>query len=208
MRVPTWITCCWPGLPRVWTHGDVVALLWAVSFAMLLNFAIVIAFVWPELVSPTVRSALWWGLAGVWLASTAWSVRRLRFESAGLQPTADLDALFVQAQQEFLKGDWYPAEATLRRLLRASSEDADGRLMLATLLRHTGRTEEARWELKQLERLESAEKWRLEIQHEYERLDAINAAADAPPGSDEDDVDVVTAAAEDRLPAAGASEAA
>jgi hypothetical protein len=198
-------------LPRVWAHGDVVALLWSVSFAVLLNFAIVVAFVWPELVSPAVRVALWWGLAGIWLASLVWSIRRLRIEPAGPHQASDLDALFVRAQQECLRGDWYPAEASLRKLIRAHAGDVDGRLMLATLLRHTGRTDEARRELKQLERLESAEKWRLEIRQEYERLDATTTSTDdeSPDSAEEDDdVDVVTVATDDTLPSAGASEAA
>jgi hypothetical protein len=184
-----------------------VGLIWAVSFSLLLNFAIVISFVWPELVSPTVRSAFWWGLAGIWLASTAWSVRCLRFESVGLQQS-DLDALYVQAQEECLRGDWYPAEATLRKLLRADSQDADGRLMLATLLRHTERSDEARRELKRVEQLESAEKWQLEIQQEYERLAATAADLEEDSSDADEDVDVVMVDEDETRPSAGASEAA
>ncbi len=78
MRVPTWITCVWPGLPRLWVRGDAAGLIWAVGFALLLNVAIITTFVYSELVSPPVRTALWWGLAGFWLASVAWAVHQLR----------------------------------------------------------------------------------------------------------------------------------
>ncbi len=61
--------------------------------------------------------------------------------------------------------------------------------MLATVMRHTGRTKEARRELKRLGQLESADKWRLEIQQEYERLDAM--AAEPSASTREDDGNVV-----------------
>jgi hypothetical protein len=67
--------------------------------------------------------------------------------------------------------------------------------MLATVMRHTGRTGDARRELKRLEQLESSDKWRLEIQQEYERLDAMTADPDA--SAADDDVDVAEPPADD-----------
>jgi hypothetical protein len=150
-----------------------MALIWAVIFAILLNLAVVVTFTWPELVSPMVRVALWSVLAVVWLTSAAWCAWRVRFESPGPVKIADLDTLFVQAQSEYLGSDWNQAERTVRRLLRASPQDVDARLMLATLLRCTRRIDEARQQLKRLEQLELSEKWRLEIRHEHERLDRL-----------------------------------
>jgi hypothetical protein len=175
MRVLTSMSWLWPGLPRLWAHGDWVALCWAAVFAILLNCALIVTMVWPELVSPTFRTALWSSVAVIWLVSTGWYAWRLRFESASPQQLADLGALFVQAQSHYLGADWYQAETTLRRLLRADSQDVDSRLMLATLMRRTGRFDEARRELTKLEQLERAEKWRLEIEQEHERVNRLVA---------------------------------
>ena len=80
--------------------------------------------------------------------------------------------------------------------------------MLATLMRHTGRLEESRQQLKRLEQLESSQKWRLEIEREYERLDSL-ATDHAPDESvTDDEVDVVMVAEEEPAQSTGASEAA
>jgi signal transduction histidine kinase len=165
----------WPGLPRLWAHGDWVAFFWAAIFAVLLNSALVVTFIWPELVSPMIRVALWSALAAVWLTSAAWYAWRIRFETVSPQQLADLGTLFVQAQDQYLRADWYQAEVTLRRLLRADSQDVDSRLMLATLMRRTGRIDEARRELARLEQLERSEKWQLEIEQERKRMARLPA---------------------------------
>ena len=175
MRVLTSMSWLWPGLPRLWAHGDWVALFCAAIFAVLLNSALLVTFIWPELVAPTFRVALWSALVVVWLTSTGWYAWRLRFESASPQQLADLGVLFVQAQSQYLGADWYQAEATLRRLLRADSQDVDSRLMLATLMRRTERFDEARRELAKLEQLERSEKWQLEIKQEHERIHRLVA---------------------------------
>ena len=50
---------------------------------------------------------------------------------------------FPDAVQYYLKGDYYQAEDVLERLIETNTGDADARLMLATLLRHAGRFDEA-----------------------------------------------------------------
>jgi len=47
--------------------------------------------------------------------------------------------------------------------------------MLATLMRRTGRFDEARRELAKLEQLERSEKWQLEIKQEHERINRLVA---------------------------------
>ena len=69
-----------------------------------------------------------------------------------------------------MKGDYYRAEHVLEGLLRRNLRDVDARLMLATLLRHTGRLDEAAGELDALARLEGAGKWELEMRREREFL--------------------------------------
>jgi hypothetical protein len=62
------------------------------------------------------------------------------------------------------------AELTLLKLLGQRADDADVRLMLASLYRHCGRLREAEAELRYLERFESAVKWRWEIAQERQLL--------------------------------------
>jgi cytochrome c-type biogenesis protein CcmH/NrfG len=69
-----------------------------------------------------------------------------------------------------LKGDYYQAEHVLEELLRRNLRDVDARLMLATLLRHTGRLDEAAGQLDTLVRLEGASKWQWEIEQERDLL--------------------------------------
>ena len=69
-----------------------------------------------------------------------------------------------------MKGDYYQAEHVLEGLLRRNLRDVDARLMLATLLRHTGRLDEAAGQLDTLARFEGAGKWELEMRRERELL--------------------------------------
>jgi hypothetical protein len=208
MRVPTWMTCVWPGLPRVWAHGDWSALLWAATFTIVLNLAVIVTFVWPELVSSPIRNTLWLGLAAVWLASTVWSAWRRPFDDLNSRQRADQEAVFVQAQEECLKGEWFQAEGILQKLLRSNPRDVDGRLMLATLMRHTGRLDEADQQLKRLEQLEAAGPWQLEIEREHERIGELADAREPDASDDDEEIDVVTVATDVRGQSAGASEAA
>jgi hypothetical protein len=66
----------------------------------------------------------------------------------------------------YLKGNWFEAEYFLSGLLAANPRDVDAALMLATLLRHTGRFDEALEGLARLERCEDAERWHWEIGRE------------------------------------------
>jgi hypothetical protein len=80
--------------------------------------------------------------------------------------------LFRSAQSEYLRGNWFQAEAILLRLLERDPRDAEARLLLATLLRHTKRFKEAREQLACLARFESAERWTEEIEREQGFLSA------------------------------------
>ena len=92
--------------------------------------------------------------------------------------------MFTPARDHYLHGNWYEAEETLVQLLRRDPNDVDARLMLATLMRHTERFDDARGQLKQLQRLEAAGKWQLEIRREWEYLAREQQQSDdvsAPP---------------------------
>jgi thioredoxin-like negative regulator of GroEL len=75
-----------------------------------------------------------------------------------------------------LKGNWVESEHLICRVLRRAPRDLDAGLMLATLLRHTGRLEEAQRQLDRIVRFEGAHKWALEIRREREFLDEARKA--------------------------------
>jgi tetratricopeptide (TPR) repeat protein len=201
----SWITCLWPGLPRVWSHGSRVALLCSAAFALLLNSAVVVTFVWPEVVTPLTRLALWVAVAVLWLGAIGRFAWQRRYGSAHAHEAKDADQLFVQAQDESLRGDWCQAEQTLRKLLRTEPDDGEARLLLATLMKHTRRYGQAREELQRLERLEAADRLRLEIRREYDQLQRLEGSAGAADLNTGDDATAADTAGGQGL---GASEAA
>ncbi|HBO45043.1 MAG TPA: hypothetical protein DD670_14160, partial [Planctomycetaceae bacterium] len=167
MGTMPWAVYLWPGLPGIWKRGDWSSFAVSVGFAVLLNLALIGTFVWTELEQAAMlnRTYVWLALFGVWLGSAALSFgweRRLAAKDASLAE----DASFGEALDQYLQQNWYEAERTLARLLRRNPRDVDARLMLATVLRHTGRLEEASGELDRLDRIEGSRKWAVEIDQE------------------------------------------
>jgi len=164
-----WALLLWPGLPQTWLSASSVGLMVAVLAAGLLNLALAATLLWSELLPEALRTALWLLVAMLWGGSgaVAWRVVS-RGGSSREQPGCD--AMFHRAMEQYLKGDWFETEKTLRKLLRYDPRDVDARLMLATLLRHVGRLDEALAELEGLSRLEPAQKWELEIRRERELI--------------------------------------
>ncbi len=174
-----WTAYLWPGLPHLWLRGSWAHLALAVGFTALANLLAASALVWNEWLSWRVR---WIGLAalgGIWLL--AWIESRAdwrrmlaelsRDKSAPpVDPAAQSDEWFREAQKAYLTADWVSAEQTLLRLLRQNPRDPEARLMLATLWRHEGRADAAIDELDRLDRFETAAPWRYEIARERELL--------------------------------------
>jgi hypothetical protein len=182
----------WPGLPQMCSNGGWSALVVAVGFAALLNLALMASLWWSELFSAGVRSLLWLAVVAIWVSSAVFSYRRDRRHLTPPAPDPAEDA-FQEALDHYLKGNWFEAEHFLRGLLARDARDLDAGLMLATLLRRTGRPDEAARELDRLERLDGSQKWELEIGRERELLagadiegasgwgaDPEHAAADPP----------------------------
>ena len=88
---------------------------------------------------------------------------------------AAADKLFVEAQTEYLQGHWFEAESLLERLLRIHPSDVEGRLLLATLYRHTDRVVEACDSLNELEQVKGVERWQLELISERRLLEDLVA---------------------------------
>ena len=190
MQRANWLTCCWPGMARLWLRGHWSGLFTALLFAGLLNLAIASQFIWPELLPPPLAWSLWPGVAGFWIYGLIQSWRQMPQLSViapasrstagnsrkGKQLEDNLEAeifdndLFTLAQQEYLKQNWYETETLLRKLLLACETDIPARLMLAALCRHTGRIEEAGIELNRVALSDGSDEWEFEIEQQRELL--------------------------------------
>ncbi len=165
-RVP-YSTLIWPGLPQLWRHGSWSGLGQAIGFALLLNATLLATYGWTEWISTSIRLIGWVAVAAWWLAAVIRTRQQQKLQATAGRETVDL---YADAQREYLNGNWYQTELLLVQMLQQESRDVDARLMLATLLRHTGRRAEGVEQLRRLEKTEGHEKWRLEIQREWHRL--------------------------------------
>lgn len=177
MRYPRKILCLWPGLPELWLQGRVSALAMAVAFSGLLQGMMLTSFVWPELAPTSVCAAGWIALLCIWLFAFGVSWRRMPY-LAGERHRECTDALFREAQTEYLKGNWYQAQSLLEQVLGQNVADVDAGLMLASLYRRVRRMGEAKEQLRRLGRFELSEKWKLEMQREFEQLDRLESSSD------------------------------
>jgi hypothetical protein len=184
-------TRLWPGLAELWLRGSVWGLSTALAFAFSLNFALLATFA-PDRVGPRIG-----GEGGIWTAVLAWvfvlsfwivgvrtglrTATRSKGSSAKIDP--EVEAGFVAAQQEYLRGHWIEAETLLRQLLAANPHDCEAKLLLASVERRSGRPNDARCTLEQLADVSSAGRWRQEIEREIARIDA-NAAVASPQGTE------------------------
>jgi thioredoxin-like negative regulator of GroEL len=90
---------------------------------------------------------------------------------------------FPEAIDYYLQGNWFQAERVLSLRLRQNAGDLDARLMLATLLRRTGRNEEAEKQVDLLERCDEAWKWGPEIYRERRLLAEAKTTGDTELGA-------------------------
>jgi hypothetical protein len=175
MRALRWIICLWPGLSRLWLLGQWQGLVLAVGFAALLNLTLIITFVWPELLlgGPTGRwiaTAAWILVLGFWIAGVCFARR----EAAGPAPAVTHASLhddwLQEAQTEYLKGHWLEAELALKRLLADCPQDAEARLLMASVLRRTRRWESSLSMLAACQQTPAAARWQFEIEIEMQEI--------------------------------------
>ena len=186
MRRLNWLRCLWPGLTRLGSRGEWPALLSAILFAGLLEMAVVRSFFWPEPLDPKGLKVIWLVLAAVWLAGL-WSGYDDLAATARRFSDDQLQDLFIRAQNEYLRGNWWSAQGLLEQMLAVDRFDVEAQLMLASLYRHTGRLEPAKRRLRFLERLAGADSWRLEVELERKLLERLETRA-ADDATDQEDV--------------------
>ncbi len=180
MTSTRYLTLLWPGLPWLWLRGSIAGLILALAFAVALDMAILLTWVWTELVATEFALGLWAATAGVWAVATLSAVTTFppplptgRNEAA--------EALFVAARDAYLARDWLAAETKLRGLLVVAPTDGEAQLLLATLLRRVDRRAESRAAFEKLSRSDAGRPWQAVIRRELARLEATKT----PPAADQ-----------------------
>jgi hypothetical protein len=158
------VLCCWPGLASLWHRGVPRSLLLAVLCCWAVGLLLLATFVWPDWIDAWIVRSCWLLALVAWIAGSVRS--HLNFSRMMGRPDDNAQSAFVQAQNEYLKGNWFEAEAILLDILHDFPRDAEAMLMLVGVLRHTQRWQPALRRLDQLELLDTAAPWRFEILHE------------------------------------------
>jgi hypothetical protein len=164
----------WPGLRALWFDGRPAGLGWAIAFAFALNAALLSTFVWPRWLPDGFALALWLTAALIWLGALAFRLRN-RSGGAPTRRADESDSLFIQAQTEYLKGNWDEAVWMLRKQLARQRRDVESRLALATIYRRQGKQSEARQHLQVLGGMDQADQWADELAREWRYLESMNA---------------------------------
>ncbi len=166
---PKWIGL-WPGLASLWYRGEVVSLLWVAIFGAALNVAILSTFHWEGWLSFGVWILIWLGVSGSSLMSlvyTTFTWPKIR----GVRTVSDdHNRLFREAQQFYLRGEYFEAEALLQRIFNSGQPDVEAALMMVSILRRTRRWVQALYCIDRLMLLERASVWSLELQSERRRV--------------------------------------
>ena len=169
-RTP-WATYLVPGLPQLWRRLTWPALGLALGFVAVVNLLALVTLVWTDILPNPWQKTAWGAVAVVW-AGTAVAARRGASRQVEYDEKLEASDSYSQAITYYLKGSWFEAECVLRGLLRRNPRDVDAGLMLATLLRHNGRLDEAGGQLDRIDRFDEAAKWILEIDRERRWLAA------------------------------------
>jgi len=81
------------------------------------------------------------------------------------------DKLFLDARNQYFKGNWFESEAIINQILTESPHDIEARLLLITLLRHTNRIEKSLIQITEIQKWDNVKQWDFEIKRELELLE-------------------------------------
>lgn len=167
----------WPGWTSLWYRGELYGLLVAILFGTLLDIALLATLVWPEWLARWLVWSLWIGIliaASITFFRTLWGGAHPTVAS----PEPSDEALLALAQTDYLRGEYLEAEVSLHRILSSGREDIEAALLLASVLRRTGRSRQAGECLDRLERFDRAAVWRDEIARERRKCSGPASAGD------------------------------
>ncbi|MCO8124059.1 hypothetical protein NHH03_20105 [Stieleria sp. TO1_6] len=186
MDIRIYLTCLWPGLSELWWRGRLSALPLAIGFAIGLNSLLVLKYLYPTWLDPLLVRSAWWVGAILWVC---WSVKSVRELPELLSPRAVTDQpdRFDEAHQAYLQADWPNCERLLLGILAIEPRDPPSLLLLSGVYRHTGRWEHAESLISELERLEVAAAWEIEIEAERARIEQFSHPDDEHEEAEDDD---------------------
>ena len=150
-------------------RGDVRQSWVAILFASFLNFSIVVTFLWVQWLEGWLVIAMWVGLILVAGFAAVYNFSRL---SRWLDQAADGERIRQRlqlAQEQYLRGDYFEAEALVHRILSAQQSDCEAALLLISVHRRTQRWKSALRMLDRLRLIDGWQRWEFEMARE-ERL--------------------------------------
>lgn len=163
------LVCCWPGLAELWCRGNTRGVVAAILYSWIFCVVLLASFVWPEWLGVWLTRGLWLAISVTWLYSTVRS--HLGYSRLiGILDNKAEDA-FLKAQQEYLLGNLFEAEAILLELLEKFPRDAEAILLLVGVLRHTQRWQPALRKLELLASLDTSTRWQFEIARERQIIE-------------------------------------
>ena len=146
----------------------------AIAFAALLNLALLASFFRSDAVSHVWRLGIWGSAVVFWLFGV-WRGLRQRTPAGDADWAQNQQDLFIRAQSEYLRGHWVEAQTLLEQLIRRDPEDVESHLLLASVYRRTQRIDLSRCQLRQVQDMAGAARWRFEIGRELAAIDQPSA---------------------------------
>lgn len=174
-----WYLWLIPGLPAAVVRPTWHLWLLSLALSAVFHLALAATILWPELLSPQERFAVWGLFVAGWLAAALLSWSALRKEERRRERRLQADP-FPLALHAYLRGDRARSEMLLRNHLRQEPQDIESALLLASVWRRQGRHQAARKLLTHLQKLEASWPWAFEIQRELEILDRNLSEAAGP----------------------------
>jgi hypothetical protein len=170
MQATHFLTCLWPGLAEIWWRGRLSALPAAIAFGFALNGLLITRYLYPQWIPGILVQMACWVALAAWIF---YVIRRVRELPGLLSPrsVSDEPDCFADAQIAYLRADWLEARRLLQKVLAIEPRDPPALLLLAAVYRQTEYLEQARLLLQEIERLEIADPWQLEVQAEQLRLE-------------------------------------
>jgi len=143
------------------------------------NATLFLCFFWEDFLSIFTRLTLGGGCLFAWIALNCVASAKLKKYERARSADGKGEA-FLEAQTQYLRGNWFETECCLKAILKINPYDAEALLFLATLYRRLKRFAEAKRNLVALEKLDAANYWYYEIALEKEALALEEKEASAP----------------------------
>ena len=126
-------------------------------------------FYWIDFLSSFAKFCVFGSVVASWLFLSAAASSDLKRYKKMLDIDTTGEA-FLEAQTQYLCGNWFEAECCLKNLLKKNPYDVEALLLKATLYRHLRRFSEARKTLVELEKIDASLYWQDEIDLEKKNI--------------------------------------